>query len=396
MIIKPKFRSFICVTSHPEGCRQNVLEQINYVKEHKVVNGPKKVLVIGASTGYGLSSRIMATFGSGADTLGVFYERPSKGKNTASAGWYNTVAFEKEAKEAGFYAKSINIDAFSSEAKEKVINIIKEDLGSVDLIVYSIASPKRIHPITGETFNSVIKPIGESFTTKGINIDTGNISDVTVEPASEEEIRQTVAVMGGEDWEMWINALKEADVLSKGATTVAYSYIGPEITNPIYRSGTVGKAKESLENSAENISNMLKDIDGKVYVSVNKALVTQASLAIPAVPLYIAILYKVMKEKGIHEDCIGQIVRLFEDDLYSDKIDLDELGRIRVDDLEMREDVQEEVYNIWKKINNENINDLSDIEGFKSEFFKLYGFGLNEIDYDKDVNIEEIEDNIIR
>lgn len=387
MIIQPKTRGFICTTAHPEGCAQNVQEQINYIRKQGLIKGAKKVLVIGASTGYGLSSRIMSAFGLGADTIGVFFERPASGNRTASAGWYNSSAFEKEADEAGLYSVSINGDAFSDEVKRQTIEIIKRDLGKIDLIIYSLASPRRVHPITGESFSSVIKPIGKSFTNKTVNFHTGEVSEVTIEPANEDEIRQTVAVMGGEDWGMWINALQSTDVLANGVTTAAYSYIGPEITHAVYRDGTIGRAKDDLESVSKAIGNQLKALDGRAFVSVNKAVVTQSSSAIPIVPLYISILYKVMKEKGIHEGCIEQMHRLFSKNLFSDSLNLDDSGRIRIDDWEMREDVQREVLNLWKKVDTENIDMLSDIKGYRDEFFKLFGFGLKGIDYNRDVDV---------
>lgn len=395
MIVKPKTRGFICITAHPEGCEQNVQEQINYVQKHGAINGPKKVLVIGASTGYGLASRIVSAFGAGAATIGVFFERPASGNRTATAGWYNTAAFEKKAKEAGLYSKSINGDAFSNEIKKQTIETIKNDLGQVDLVVYSLASPRRTHPITGESFSSVIKPIGKPFTNKTVDFHTGMVSDVTIEPANEEEIRQTIAVMGGEDWEMWIQALQDAGVLANGATTVAYSYIGPEVTHAVYKEGTIGQAKDDLEASSKKIKSRLKELDGRAFISVNKALVTQSSSAIPVVPLYISLLYKVMKEKRIHEGCIEQMTRLFTDRLYSDSLVLDTSGRIRIDDLEMREDVQQEVSNLWQKVNGENIDALSDIEGYREDFFKLFGFGFKNIDYDKDICVDINITNII-
>jgi len=389
MIIKPKTRGFICTTSHPEGCAQNVKEQIGYVKSKGAINGPKKVLVIGASTGYGLASRISAAFGCGADTIGIFFERTSEGKRTATAGWYNMAAFEQEAKKAGLYSKSINGDAFSDNIKEKTIELIKKDLGKIDLVVYSLASPRRTHPKTGEVFNSVIKPIGKTYKNKTVNFHTGEVSDVSIEPASDDEINQTVAVMGGEDWQMWMEALKAAGVLSDGATTVAYSYIGPELTHAVYKDGTIGKAKDHLDACSKNITNMLKDINGKAYISVNKALVTQSSSAIPVVPLYISLLYRVMKEKETHEGCIEQMYRLFAQRLYADTLELDEEGRIRLDDFEMKEDVQNEVSKLWNTISTENLEDITDIKGYREEFFKLFGFGLPGVNYDEecDANI---------
>lgn len=386
MIIKPKTRGFICTTAHPIGCKQNVIDQINYVKSKGAIKGPKKVLVIGASTGYGLASRITAAFGCGADTIGIFFEKPAEDKRTATAGWYNMAAFDEEAKKAGLYSKSINGDAFSDEIKEKTIEIIKKDWGKVDLIIYSLASPRRTHPKTGEVFNSVIKPIGNPYKSKTVNFHNGEVSEVTIDPATDDEIRQTVAVMGGEDWEMWMKALKDAEVLADGAITVAFSYIGPELTHAIYKNGTIGKAKEHLDASSKNITDSINDIGGKAYVSVNKALVTQASSAIPVVPLYISLLFKIMKEKGIHEGCIEQLYRLFADRLYADDLQLDEEGRIRIDDWEMREDVQNEVPELWSRINTENIEDLTDIKGYREDFYKLFGFGFSNIDYDEECN----------
>jgi enoyl-[acyl-carrier protein] reductase / trans-2-enoyl-CoA reductase (NAD+) len=387
MIISPRTRGFICLTSHPEGCKQNVLKQINYVKSKGPVNGPKKVLVIGASTGFGLASRITSAFGAGAATIGVYFEKPGSPGKTASAGWYNTAAFEEFANEAGLYAKSINGDAFSNEIKQQTIELIKADLGQIDLIIYSLASPKRVHPLTGETHSSVLKPIEGDFSDKTVDFHTGIVSTVSITPANDEEINNTVAVMGGEDWEMWIDALKKENLLAEGATTVAYSYIGPEVTEPVYRKGTIGRAKDHLEATAFTITDKLKDIDGKAYVSVNKALVTQASSAIPVIPLYISLLYKVMKAKGIHEGCIEQISRLFHEHLYSgNALHTDEKGRIRIDDWEMRPDVQEEVFTQWQKATTETLPGIGDLEGYKQDFFNLFGFDVAGVDYDTDVN----------
>lgn len=386
MIISPKFRGFICTTAHPAGCEESVRRQIDYVRGKGQVEGARKVLVIGASAGYGLASRIVSAFGCGAATIGVFFERPSDGKRTATAGWYNSAAFEKFAGEAGLYAKSINGDAFSYDIKKKTIELIKKDLGQVDMVVYSLASPRRTHPDTGEVFNSVLKPLGAAYTSKTVDFHTGEVSTVTIEPANEEEVRQTVAVMGGEDWEMWIRALQEADALSEGAMTVAYSYIGPELTYSIYREGTIGRAKDHLEATAKSLTRQMEGINGKAYVSVNKALVTQASSAIPVVPLYISILYKLMKAKGSHEGCIEQMYRLFDERLYAGELKLDEKGRIRIDDWEMKEDVQAEVTQLWNEVGTDNIGTVSDIAGYRKEFFNLFGFDFAAIDYDADVN----------
>lgn len=388
MIIKPKVRGFICTTAHPKGCAQHVQEQIDYVKSQPALDGPKKVLVIGASTGYGLASRIAAAFGSKAATLGVFFERPASGSRTATAGWYNTAAFEAAARAEGLYAKSINGDAFSKEIKEEVIQTIKEDLGKVDLVVYSLASPRRTHPETGETFNSVLKPIGQPYTNKTVDIHSGSVTEVSLEPATEDEIQATVAVMGGEDWQMWIDALLAADVLEQGAKTIAYSYIGPEITYPVYREGTIGRAKDDLERTSHVLHEKLQErLGGEAYISVNKALVTQSSAAIPVVPLYISLLFKVMKEQGIHEDTIAQIVRLYRDRLYAQgEVPVDEERRIRLDDLEMRADIQQEVERLWHEVNTDNLEQISDIAGYREEFFKLFGFGYSSIDYEEDVD----------
>jgi enoyl-[acyl-carrier protein] reductase/trans-2-enoyl-CoA reductase (NAD+) len=392
MIVQPKIRGFICTTAHPEGCTKNVEEQIVYTQQHGVVNhGPKKVLVIGASTGYGLASRIEAAFGCHAQTIGVFFERPADAKRTASAGWYNTAAFEKAAHAKGLYAKSINGDAFSDDIKQQTIDLIKKDWnGQMDLVVYSLASPRRTDPKTGITYSSVLKTIGKPFQNKNIDVFNGLVNDVTIEPATEEEIEQTVKVMGGEDWELWIDALLQHHCLAQGAMTIAYNYIGPQMTYPIYHQGTIGRAKAHLERAAKNLEHKLKPIQGKAYISVNKALVTQASSAIPIVPLYISVLYKVMKEKKLHEGCIEQIVRLFKDRLYAGKaIELDSKGFIRIDDWEMRPDVQAAVEKVWHQLNSDNIMQLSDLAGYRHEFNRLFGFDINGLDYNIDVEIEQ-------
>jgi enoyl-[acyl-carrier protein] reductase/trans-2-enoyl-CoA reductase (NAD+) len=387
MIIEPRIRGFICLTAHPKGCEQSVVNQIEYVKSKGAIAGPKNVLVIGASTGFGLASRITSAFGSNAATVGVFFEKAPQAGKTASPGWYNSAAFEAKAHEAGLYAKSINGDAFSNEVKEKTINLIKTDLGKIDLIIYSLASPVRVHPETGVTHRSVLKPIGNSFTNKTVDFHTGVVSTVTIEPCSDEDITNTVAVMGGEDWEMWLDALSKADVLAEGVKTVAYSYIGPEVTEAVYRKGTIGKAKEHLEATAFKITEKLKGLKGEAFVSVNKALVTQASSAIPVIPLYISLLYKIMKAKGIHEGCIEQIQRLFNDRLYvNGAIPLDEAGRIRVDDWEMRDDVQNDVAQLWLNADTETLPSTGDLAGYKSDFLNLFGFGYEGIDYAADVN----------
>ncbi|RAK25053.1 enoyl-[acyl-carrier protein] reductase/trans-2-enoyl-CoA reductase (NAD+) [Flavobacterium aquaticum] len=387
MIIEPRMRGFICLTAHPKGCEQNVKNQIEYVKSKGKINGPKRVLVIGASTGFGLASRITSAFGSDAATIGVFFEKePSEGK-TASPGWYNSAAFEMEAQKAGLYAKSINGDAFSNEVKQQAIDMIKADLGQIDLIIYSLASPVRQHPVTGVLHRSTLKPIGSTFTNKTVDFHTGNVTSVSIEPANEEDIANTVVVMGGEDWSMWMDALKGAGVLAEGATTIAYSYIGPEVTEAVYRKGTIGRAKDHLEATAFEITEKLRDINGKGYVSVNKALVTQASSAIPVIPLYISLLYKIMKAEGIHEGCIEQIQRLYADRLYTgNAVPTDDKGRIRIDDWEMRADVQEKIAKLWGESTTETLVELGDLAGYKQDFLNLFGFGFEGVDYQADTN----------
>jgi enoyl-[acyl-carrier protein] reductase / trans-2-enoyl-CoA reductase (NAD+) len=388
MIIKPKVRGFVCVTAHPAGCAAHVGEWIKYVKsKSSISNGPRKVLVIGASTGYGLASRVTAAFGSGAATLGVFYERPSEEGRTATPGWYNTIAFTKAAHSAGLYAKNINGDAFSGEIKARTLEAIRNDLGQVDLVVYSLASPKRIHPKTGAVHKSVLKPVGSAYTNKTVDTDKGVVSSITIEPANPQEIADTITVMGGEDWEMWMNALADEKLLAPGAQSVAYSYIGPEVTWDIYKNGTIGLAKNDLERAARNIDSLLKlNGGGKAFISVNKALVTQASSAIPVVPLYISILYKIMKAQGTHEGCIEQMQRLFATQLYAPAGPrFDESGRVRVDDLEMKPEVQASVARIWPDVTTETLAAMTDIAGYRSEFLKLFGFGLAGIDYDAEV-----------
>ncbi len=375
------------MTAHPTGCAAHVGEWINHVKSKGTIkNGPKKVLVIGSSTGYGLASRVTAAFGSGAATLGIFYERPSEEGRTATPGWYNTIGFTRAARAAGLYARNINGDAFSKEIKAQALEAIRSDLGQVDLVIYSLASPRRVHPATGAVHKSVLKPVGASYTNKTVDTDKGIVSTVTIEPANEQEIADTITVMGGEDWELWMNALAEAELLAPGAQSVAYSYIGPEVTWAIYKNGTIGLAKNDLERAARNIDSLLKlNGGGRALISVNKALVTQASSAIPVVPLYIAILYKIMKAQGTHEGCIEQIQRLFASQLYAPSgPKLDEAGRARVDDLEMKPDVQASVAAIWPGVTTETLASSTDIAGYRSEFLKLFGFGLAGIDYEAD------------
>lgn len=389
-------RGFICLTSHPTGCEQNVKNQIEYIKSKGAISGAKKVLVIGASTGFGLASRITSAFGSDSATIGVFFEKPPLEGKTASPGWYNSAAFEKEARKAGLYAKSINGDAFSNEIKRTTLDLIKADLGQVDLVIYSLASPVRTNPNTGVLHRSTLKPIGQTFTNKTVDFHTGNVSEVSIAPAVDEDIENTVAVMGGEDWAMWMDALKTEGLLAEGATTVAYSYIGPSLTEAVYRKGTIGRAKDHLEATAFTITDSLKEVGGKAYVSVNKALVTQASSAIPVIPLYISLLYKIMKEEGIHEGCIEQIQRLFQDRLYAGSdVPVDDKGRIRIDDWEMRDDIQAKVAKLWKEATTETLPAIGDLAGYKNDFLNLFGFAFEKVDYDAEVNemlgIESIE-----
>ncbi|MEI7552416.1 MAG: enoyl-ACP reductase FabV [Verrucomicrobiota bacterium] len=387
MIITPKIRGFICVTAHPDGCAAHVQEWINYVKSKgPITGGPKRVLVVGSSMGYGLASRITAAFGSGAATMGVFFERPSEEGRPATPGWYNSIAFTQAARAAGLYARNFMGDAFSTEIKQQVLAAIKADLGQIDLVVYSLASPRRPHPQTGVIHKSVLKPIGAPYTNKTVDTDKGIVSEVTIEPATETEISDTITVMGGQDWELWIQALADAHLLAPGAQSVAYTYIGPEVTWDIYKNGSIGMAKLDLERAARQIDARLKaNGNGRALISVNKALVTQSSSAIPVVPLYIAILYKLMKARGTHEGCIEQIQRLFATQLYhGGQPQCDEAGRVRVDDWEMIPEIQDAVCAIWPAVTTENLEAMTDIAGYRSEFLKLFGFGLAGVNYDAD------------
>lgn len=386
MLIEPKTRGFICTTAHPDGCAQNVQNQIEYIKSKGSIGGPKKVLVVGASTGFGLASRISSAFGSGASTIGVFFEKaPSEGR-PATAGWYNSAAFEEAAHKEGLYAKSINGDAFSNEIKEQTAQLIREDLGQIDMLVYSLASPVRTHPNTGERFKSTLKPIGQTYTNKTVDFHTGEVKEVSIEPCTQEEIDNTVQVMGGEDWQMWIDHLKSQGLLAENFKTVAYSYIGPDLTKPVYRDGTIGKAKDHLEATAFAISDSLKEISGKAFVSVNKALVTQSSSAIPVIPLYISLLFKVMKDHGLHEGCIEQIQRLYADRLFRDDVPVDAEGRIRIDDWEMKPEVQSKVAELWEKATTENLAEIGDLEGYSKDFYNLFGFEIEGVNYADEVN----------
>ncbi|OOE81509.1 trans-2-enoyl-CoA reductase [Salinivibrio sp. ML198] len=390
MIIKPKIRGFICTTTHPVGCEANVKEQIDYTKaQGPIANAPKRVLVVGASSGYGLSSRIAAAFGGGAATIGVFFEKPGTEKKPGTAGWYNSAAFDKFAKQEGLYSKSLNGDAFSHDAKQKTIELIKQDLGQIDMVVYSLASPVRKLPDSGELVRSSLKPIGETYTSTAVDTNKDEIIEASVEPATEQEIQDTVTVMGGEDWELWINALNDAGVLAEGCKTVAYSYIGTELTWPIYWEGALGKAKMDLDRAANALNQTLAAKGGSANVAVLKSVVTQASSAIPVMPLYIAMVFKKMREEGVHEGCMEQIYRMFTQRLYQAdgrEPEVDSERRLRLDDLELREDIQQHCRDLWPQITTENLTELTDYNEYKAEFLKLFGFGVEGVDYDADVS----------
>lgn len=388
MIIRPKIRGFVCTTAHPKGCEAHVLEQINYVKKHdEIINGPKRVLIIGASTGYGLASRITMAFGCKAKTLGVFFEKEPSPEHTATAGWYNSAAVEKFAHAEGIYAKSINGDAFSDAIKSKTIECLHKEMGPVDLVIYSIASPRRVHPKTGEVAKSVLKPIGQSVTSKTLDTDKAEVKMISIESATEQEIQDTITVMGGEDWELWMESLDKAGLLAKGCQTIAYTYLGAKPTWSIYGHGAIGKAKLDLERATKAINQRLTQYQGAAYIGVMKAIVTQASSAIPIMPLYISLLYKIMKEKNVHEDCIQQIYRLFTTQLYGDKnLKTDEAGRIRLDDLELQPDIQNAVEELWEQVTTENLHELADFKGYQADFLKLFGFGFSSVNYEVDIN----------
>ena len=384
VVISPRVRGFICLTTHPEGCAANVREQVSYVSEKTPGEGLKNVLVVGSGTGYGLASLLNASFGYNANTLGVCFEKEPSEKRPGTAGWYNLAEAHRLAKEQGKLLETINGDAFSHEIKQQVIAALKERFGKLDMVVYSLASPKRKDPDSDTVWSSVLKPIGETFSGKTIDLREHQVTTASIDPANDDEIANTSKVMGGDDWQLWIDALAEADLLADGFRTVAYSYIGPEVTYPIYRSGTIGNAKEHLESTGKALNERLQSsVNGSAWVSVNKALVTQASSAIPVVPLYIGILYKIMKEKGTHEGCIEQITRLFNDHIGPGATPtLDDASRIRIDDWEMAEDVQAAVKTIWDEINTDNLNELSDYQGYQDDFLKLFGFGRADVDYD--------------
>src|SRR3990167_2027785 len=385
MIIQPKVRGFICTTAHPAGCFNIIEEQINSIKALPSFSGPKNALVIGASTGYGLASRIAATFGANANTIGVFFEKEADEKRTASAGWYNIAAFETIAHREGHYAKSINGDAFSHAIKQQTADLILRDLKQIDLIIYSVASPRRIHPDSGQVFSSVLKPINKAYSSKTVDVFRGEVKSISLDAATDDELNNTIAVMGGEDWEMWLDFLAKENVLTDGVKTIAYSYIGPELTFPIYKEGTIGRAKDDLYKSTEKINKKLASLHGKALISINKAVVTQASAAIPVVPLYISLLFKIMKEKGTHEGCIEQVYRLLKDHLYgTNRPARDSEGYIRIDDLEMADDVQQMIAKLWPQVTSENLLELSDVAGYRDDFYRLFGFNFKGVDYDAD------------
>ncbi len=389
MITEPRIRDNVCLNAHPKGCFSQVHDQVRYVTDRERIVGPKRVLIIGASNGYGLAARIVSTFGSGAATIGVSYEHPPKGKRTASAGWYNNASFASLAQDHGHQTWNTNGDAFSDEIKTQVLQSVRENLGKVDFLVYSIAAPRRLDPQTGELYSSVIRPVGQPYTAKTVDFQTGEVREETSQPATDDQVAQTIKVMGGEDWKLWVEQLHRADLLAEGIQTVAFSYIGPDLTRPIYRDGTIGKAKKDLEQHVGIINTLLSPLSGRAVIGVQKALVTRASAVIPAVPLYISLLYRVMKAKGLHENCIQQIYRLYHDFLFAPTpASTDDLGRLRLDDWEMRSDVQAEVAGLWQKANSDNINQLADLEGFREEFLRHHGFGIPGIDYSQDVNPE--------
>ncbi|MDA7571595.1 trans-2-enoyl-CoA reductase family protein [Porticoccaceae bacterium] len=396
MIIKPRVRGFMCITSHPSGCEKNVRDQIDYIRAQESIDAPKRVLVIGSSTGYGLSARITAAFGSGASTLGVFFEKPGSERKPGTAGWYNSAAFHKYAEEDGLYAKSINGDAFSDDIKKTAIETIKSDMGQVDLVIYSLAAPRRQHPVTGEVFNSTLKPVGKDITMLGINTDKEVIQEFSLEKATTKEIEDTVAVMGGEDWQMWLDALSAAGVLADGAKTTAFTYIGEKMTWDLYWDGTIGQAKKDLDTKVLSIREKLAQTGGDARVSVLKAVVTQSSSAIPVMPLYLAMLFKEMKAEGSHEGCIEQLYRLFTEGLYCDNPRLDNEGRLRMDELEMRPNIQDKVAESWAKISTENLHSLTNFEGYKQDFLGLFGFNIAGVDYEADVNPEVAIANLVK
>ena len=406
MKIEPKILNNVCITTHPQGIVADVKRQIDYVRAQKPFpqlsasanqENANNVLVIGSSAGFGLASRITLAFGAQATTVGVAYEKGPSAKRPGTPGYYCNAVFEAAAQKAGLKSHTINGDAFSTEIKQETLAAIRRLCPEgLNMVVYSLASPMRTDPVTAETYRSVLKPIGRDFTSQTVDFMSGKVNPIQVGAASEDEQLATIKVMGGEDWALWLDALQNAGLLAQGARAVAYSYIGPELTYPIYWHGTIGKAKADLEKTAAKLNQDLIKIGGGAYISVNKALVTRASSVIPVVPLYVALLYKVMKKKGLHEECIEQMVRLFSPNfcgLYGpDKPKLDEAGRIRIDDWEMREDVQSEVAKLWGEVNSENLLQISDIEGFRSSYLCIHGFGLEGINYENEIDPLEMPD----
>lgn len=391
MIVQPRVRGFICTAAHPTGCAKIVQREIDYVRSQAPIPCPKRILIVGASMGYGLACRIAATFGANAQTIGVIFDRQASGKRTASAGWYNTAAFEEAAHAEGHYAKTINGDAYSDEIKQQVCDLIRQDWGQVDLVIHSLAAPKRTEPKTGTVHTSVLKPLGQTYTNKTINAMTGEVKEISLEPANEAETAATVAVMGGADWTLWIEKLMSENLLAEQAKTIAFSYIGPALTHPIYTGGTIGQAKKDLHETAERLDEKLKAIGGEACISVNRALVTQASSAIPVVPLYLSILFKLMKAQGTNEGCIEQMVRMFKTDLYStDRKPRDEDNRIRLDDWELEPELQKQILDVWDQVNTDNVEQLTDLAGYRHYFYELFGFEQEGIDYDADVDVDVV------
>lgn len=389
MIIKPRVRGFICVTTHPVGCEANVRQQIGYVKaQGAIANGPKRVLVIGASTGYGLAARITSAFGCGAATLGVFFERPGSAAKPGSPGWYNTAAFDQAATAEGLYAKSINGDGFSDEIKRLAIDTIRQDLGQIDLVVYSLAAPRRVHPATGQVYSSTLKPVGAELRLRDLDTDNEVVKETVLQPATQQEIDDTVAVMGGEDWKMWMDALQAAGVLAPGAKTTAFTYLGEQVTRAIYWNGSIGAAKKDLDRTVLDIRASLAALGGDARVSVLKAVVTQASSAIPMMPLYLSLLLRIMKAQGTHEGCIEQVHGLYRDSLYGKAPILDAEGRLRADTRELAAPVQTRVQALWDQVTTDNLYELTDFAGYKADFLRLFGFGVEGVDYEADAGTE--------
>lgn len=387
MIVKPRIKGFLCTTAHPAGCAADVDRQIAHAREKgPIEKGPGRVLVIGASGGYGLASRISAAFGAGAATIGVFFERPAVKARTASPGWYKTAAFTARAGAEGLYAENINGDAFSERIKDTTCDLIEKDLGQVDLVIYSLAAPARQLP-SGELARSTLKPIGEPFAGKTIDFNSGELRDVSLPPATESEIADTVKVMGGEDWELWIHKLLERGLLADGCVTTNYTYLGSEVTWPIYHHGTIGKAKEDLDRAAAALAGPMAAVGGRAFVVVMKGLMTQAASAIPGMSIYLSLLFKAMKEAGTHEGCIEQTTRFLATQLYGGgELRMDGEGRIRMDELEMADEIQAFVKESWPAVSEENLAEITDFEGYRQAFLEMHGFGFDGVDYEAEVD----------